>query len=293
METEEQPNGFLPHEQYRPFRVGIKSTSNALKISWNGPEMPKIFLEIKDENTFGKTFLQFGANQGFAIVYKHLGIQDELDTEPLNSAYSIAPDAYVDFGGKIQGGQFYAKSPLQVLYTPIRRPGEERAWSLPPTPFEGSLNIIGENPPLEAIKEYINETEGQIIYNIIRDFSGLKMFDSNGEPTYNHTRMGYGLFSIENSTSAERWNWKANIDNGMNLFNDYIKKSIQYSKDTCISHKGLPSLSEFQLKVNAAQMFDNDNNWIPKKVGYLFWKKWKWVEKIQGANRLGDRVRQN
>lgn len=291
METENQTNEFLPDEQYRPFRVGIKSSSTTKIISWNGPEMPKIYLEIKDENTFGKTFLQFKCNQGFSIIYKHLGIQDELSTEPLNNAYSIAPDSYVNFNGNIQGGKFYAKSTLQVLYTPIRRPGEVRAWSLPPTPLEGSLNIIGENPPSEAIKEYINETDGHVLFNISRDFSGLKMFDSNGAPQYNQTRKGYGLFSLENCTASERWNWKANIDKGRTLFNENITKSIQYSKDMCDLHKGLPSLTTFQLKVNAAQIFDNDNYWIPKKVGFLFWKKWEWVEKIEGANRLGDRVR--
>lgn len=287
MEIQIQPDS--ENQRYANIHVKIQYEGIAY-ISWQGPTMPRIYLEVRNGNDYPQLmYLSFLCSNGFEITYNDAHANDRTTTNFPNGQFAIStPIQFTE----IQGGTFRALSSLQTLYQAIGHP-DKRDWSLPPQPLEGNLTIAGQNPPKNEIENYINDL---ILIRICREFSGYNMFDNNGSPLYNTKRNGYGLFALENCSASERWNWKRNIDKAREVYNSKISDSNNYSNSMCQQNKGLPPLNDLQLKINAAQLFDkfdSDTYWVPKKTGFLFWEKWTWVPKIAGGNRLGDMVQRN
>lgn len=271
-------------EPYQVYHTKIRTNSNKAYINWIGPTMPEIFLDVTNPN--GRNYISFRADHGLSIKYLHGNIIDEIVT-PVN--YTWPTQTSISFAGQIQGGIFTSKAGISTLYTPSSNNVANKDWSTPSTPLQGSLTILGENPPKEEVIGYLN-TSNKIIINLCKVLSDFKMFNTNGEPNYNESIKGYGLFSLTQCSSIERWNWKKNLDSGIEKYNNNIKKSIEYSNEQRSIHKGLPALSDFQLSINAAQLFENDHYWVPAKIRFFLWKRWKWVKKMPNANRIGDKV---
>lgn len=141
--------------------------------------------------------------------------------------------------------------------------------------------ILGSNPSIDSIYKYVNSNEIKAIlvaeskteqfensslvwpYNIENS-----LYYGNGWPIYGYPN-GYGLMQLDNPAPTEKmlWNWKTNVDNGAQLFNN--KKSI--AKNFLEKH-GSDSYSQNQLLVEAFQRYNGGSYWQwSKENGKSMW----------------------
>jgi len=93
-----------------------------------------------------------------------------------------------------------------------------------------SLKLVGTNPTDTAVKSYLaTKADSDGFFKILSHETKCKHFSTSGEPvkSFDH---GYGICQLTNPkpTFEQTWNWKLNIDAGLELFKAKRNLAISY-----------------------------------------------------------------
>ncbi|MES2615221.1 MAG: PAAR domain-containing protein [Bdellovibrionota bacterium] len=129
------------------------------------------------------------------------------------------------------------------------------------------VKIRGTNPSQDQIKEYLDKkNRGDWLYLIINQESRYKHFDKSDEPLTSFDD-GYGLSQLTNPkpTYEKIWNWKLNLDSGLEVLYSKIQIAKHYLSTQGSKHPPASSTyTDEQLKRDTFSLYNGGH--------YYFWK---------------------
>jgi hypothetical protein len=93
-----------------------------------------------------------------------------------------------------------------------------------------TVKITGDNPSSAQVNTYLSSQSGSAGFDkILEQESKFKHFNAQGEPVRSFDN-GYGMAQLTSPvpTYEQVWNWKLNIDGGLNLFAQKRAAAIAY-----------------------------------------------------------------
>ncbi len=197
----------------------------------------------------------------------HWTVKRQIDVSTCNSKLPIIIPTS-DFTQDTQGGHFAPVFPnifggdlsfqAQATINGVQITGSSKD-----DPALANLHIRGTNPSKSAVQTALpHEALQQIACreSSIDGLSGQRQFEAAAGqasrcPIVAHNGDGgTGMMQITPGTEGDLWNWRANVSDGINIFNTQFKFSVAYDADGGVVRSELPQML---INLNSARQAQN------------------------------------
>ncbi len=157
----------------------------------------------------------------------------------------------VSFGDTIQGGVFVID-----LEVPMRRDSDGRTRVFRP---RGVVEVRGTNPTKANVKAHLRTVALQV--TAYRE-SRFRQFDGDRLPLFGSPN-GFGIMQLDNppATARQIWDWKANVDAGISLFEQKGRDAETYPSRVRRQHPDATDFTVEQLRLETYQRYNGGSYW--------------------------------
>ena len=172
------------------------------------------------------------------------------------------------FGDELLGGTLVVSA---VLYLYRQSDAGDEFGS---TQIDARHDVRGQNPTKTDIKALLPTTTLKVIAYKESRFAQF----SNGLPKFGPPN-GYGIMQSDNpnTTAAMIWNWRTNVDAGIEILADSDRVTRRHFQNLITAHPKLPELSDSEMHIAIVESYNAGTSpskfyWLPN-ADFTGWVK--------------------
>lgn len=179
------------------------------------------------------------------ITYNDHGRNDQITKQ----GSSDSPSFSIDFGD-VLGGTFELVASI---------PCNADDGSSTTVPYDSSTNVLGSNPSKDDVKNALGSPEIQVI---AFQESKFAQFLGNGQPLFGPPN-GFGIMQLDTPppTGFQVWNWPANVQAGLILYNQKKADAEGYPGRTKQEFPNATDFTPDQLQMETWQRYNGGHYW--------------------------------